>query len=250
MALAGYAATPAVWAEFEAEWWRVLADDSARPSCRCLHMKDANALRGEFAVANGWTRQHVNRLLADLFNRCFSPVGPYREVSDALVGASCWVDREAYRRVCAIHPHFAAKEPEALCVDHVVTIALGQLCPGVERMALRELVNRRQSIDLLFDRGERFRHQIQRVWSSQPWHRRSMPLRLINSIDVVERASSAALQAADYLAWHTNRDAAAGSDLKSRASMWLATHCYPMTYDYAKLLETAVRWRLGRGYGK
>jgi hypothetical protein len=249
MALAGYAATPAVWTAFEAEWRNALADDSARPSCRCLHMKDANALRGEFSAANGWTRRHVQRLLADLFNRCFSPVGPYREVPDALVGASCWVDLEAYRRVCEIHPHFAEKRPEALCVDHVVTIALGQLCPGVERMALRDLIERRQSIDLFFDRGEPFRRQIQRVWDSRPWHRLAMPLRLVNSIRAVDRTSSAAIQAADYLAWHTNRDAVAGGDLKARASMWLATHCYPMAYDYDKLLETAALWRLGRGYG-
>jgi hypothetical protein len=53
--LAGYAATPAVWVEFEAEWYAVLKDARTRPACECLHMADANALPEDFGQCHGWT---------------------------------------------------------------------------------------------------------------------------------------------------------------------------------------------------
>src|SRR5688572_4922668 len=157
LSLAGYGARPAVWDAFEAEWWQVLDDDTNRPKCRWLHMTDANALQNEFTPANGWDKSAVRRLLADLFNRCFSPRGFGCEVPDAVIGAACSVDLAAYERVCAEFPHFREKEPHALCVDHVVGVALSQLVPGeVERMSFRDLVQRKQSIALFFDRGESF----------------------------------------------------------------------------------------------
>ena len=110
VALAGYAATHSVWSTFEVEWWRVLADDTNRPACRYLHMREANALRGEFSRERGWTRDAVDSLLRDLFNGCFSPYGLHRDVPDALVGAACWVDLKAYERVCQQHPHFQGKD--------------------------------------------------------------------------------------------------------------------------------------------
>lgn len=248
MALAGYAATPDVWKVFEAEWWQVLADDSARPACRYLHMKEANALRGEFAADRGWTREGVDRLLADLHNRCFSPFGPHRHVAEALVGAACWIDLDAYASVCQAHPHFAEKKPEALCVDYVVGVALKRLVPG-ERIKWSELVARGQSVELFFDRNEPYLHQIKRIWEASPWHRRSRPLQLVTLIATVERESSAPQQAADFLAWLTNRDLSSqDGDLLARTRAFFSSHCFRREYNYDELLRTAEGWRPGRGY--
>jgi hypothetical protein len=213
-------------------------------------MADAKALRREFTEERGWTERGVNLLLQALFNRCFSPRGPARAVSDAVVGAACSVEMDAYDRVCDEYPHFADKAPEALCVDHVVTIALKQLVPpDVHGIHLEDLVQRRRSIALFFDRNEPFRHQILRVWEARPWHRRSGALRLVSTIGETDREASAALQAADFLAWHMNRDVASVSgDLQARMMLHFASRCYVQRYDYDELVETAQRWGKDHGY--
>jgi len=71
--LGGYAASPEVWTPFEAEWWRVLADDSQRPACRYMHMREARALRGEFSQEKGGRKSASTPLLGisliDAFRR-------------------------------------------------------------------------------------------------------------------------------------------------------------------------------------
>jgi hypothetical protein len=89
-------------------------------------MADANALQGEFAPERGWAKRAVDRLLSDIFNRCFSPRGIGCELPHALVGAACTVDMDVYRRVCEQHPHFTEKAPEqplALRFVHAIGMA-------------------------------------------------------------------------------------------------------------------------------
>jgi hypothetical protein len=247
--LAGYAARPEVWDVFESKWWQILADSASRPPCRYLHMREARALRGEFSRDRGWTQEKVQTLLQDLFNECFSRRGLAQPIPEVLVGASCSVDLDAYDRVCERYPHFIEKKPEALCVDHVVTAAIKQLVPPGERMGMHEMSAQRLSVELYFDRNESFRHHIFRVWDALPWHRRPFPLRLVKKIGTAERQTSAALQAADYLAWHTNRDIASESgDLSARAMAMFAAPWYGRHYDYEELEKTAARWRPGLGY--
>lgn len=249
MALAGYAATLPVWAAFEDEWWKTLDDDSNRPKCRYLHMTDANALQGEFSKDRGWTKESVHRLIVDLFNRCFSPRGLVKDSAEALIGAACWIDLGAYERVCEEYPHFAEKKPEALCVDHVVGIGIRQLIGGPNTTTWHDLIDKRQSIELFFDRNEPFRHHILRVWEAFSWHRRPKPLRLVSAIGVTDREASAAIQAADYLAWHTNRDMSSESgNMLSRLLAITAARCHFQKYDYDTLRKTAARWRPDGGY--
>ena len=60
---------------------------------------------------------------------------------------------------------------------------------------------------------------------------------------------SAALQAADYLAWHTNRDLSSPhGDLEARFTALATTECFIQRYDYDELLRTASQWRSGGGY--
>jgi hypothetical protein len=247
--LAGYAATPTVWAEFEAEWCAVLKDNRGRPACECLHMADANALQEGFSRNLGWTEQAVHSLLTELLNRCFSPRGMHRAIADALVGAACSVDLAAYERVCAEQPHFRQKRPEALCVDHVVAVAIQQLVGDRDRIGWGQLFDERRSIELFFDQNESYRHHIQRVWQARRWSRRTKPLKLISSIDTTCGRESARLQAADFLAWHANRDVCSKSgDLSARMKASFAARCSIVKYDYDELKGTAARWDPDRGY--
>ncbi len=249
--LAGYSAAPLVWEAFEAEWWRVCQDDSERPRCAYFHAKEAKHLKGEFSPENGWTAKAVESLIRDLFNKCFSPFGRHDVDKEAtLIGAACTVDLHAYERVCNRYPHFVSKKPEALCVDHVVGLALNHLVPSpLERMALSEMAKRRQSIALFFDRNESFKHHISRVWERYPWSKRPMALKLVHSIGEVDKESSAALQAADFLAWHTNRDVASdGGDMSARLMAFFAARTFTLHYDEAELERTAEAWTESGGY--
>jgi hypothetical protein len=214
-------------------------------------MTDANALQNEFSETKGWSKPAVDRLLRDIFNRCFSPRGLGRNLDDAVIGAACSVDLAAYERVCEEYPHFKEKAPHALCVDHVVGVALARLVPAeVDQMSFRDLVARKQSVALFFDRGESFRHHIWRIWDALPWHRRPMPLRLVSEIGTADQESSAAMQAADYLAWHHNRDVSTESgDMRARATAMFSARAECQHYDYDELVKTARRWQPGKGYG-
>lgn len=246
--LAGYVATPEVWAAFESDWRAVLDDASGRPTCSCLHMADAKALQGDFSPELGWTEQGVDVLIGALFNRCFSPRGMHVDLTNALVGAACSVDLEAYARVCQQYPHFSEKLPEALCVDHVVGVAIQRLVGDQDRMAWEDLHSRRQSIELFFDRNEPFRHQIQRVWQARRWKHRTKPLKLVHNIQGSDRHTPP-LQAADFLAWHANRDMCSESgDLEARMMASLSARCAVIRYDYDTLKSTAARWRSDGGY--
>jgi hypothetical protein len=109
--LAGYAASPAVWADIEGKWWDVLADDSRRPSCRYLHMREANRLVGEFSSERGWTHKGVDILLADLHNICLAPHGWYRPLGEGLFGAMCTVELAGYEKACETIPRLRDVEP-------------------------------------------------------------------------------------------------------------------------------------------
>lgn len=247
--LAGYAAAPSVWAEFESEWWNVLADSGVRPACCCLHMADASALQGEFSSDRGWTEQGVHFLVRDLFNRCFSPRGMHKPIADALVGAACSVDLAAYEQVCLEYPHFAEKRPEALCVDHVTSVAIQQLVGELEQILWEDLLAQDRKIDVFFDRNERYRHHIQRVWEGRGGRRPTKPLKLINSISTKNGRQSAALQAADFLAWHVNRYVCSVTDaMDAKMMASLASRCSIVEYDYEELKATAARWRSIDGY--
>ena len=119
MTLAGYVGTPEAWEAFEPRWCEVLS----RWPCTALHTSDAYALRGEFTIERGWTLDRVRAFILDLFNNCTAPIGR-DEFRGGFVGASCTINLEDYRR---LREQVQIKAPEAICVDHVVTIGLKAL---------------------------------------------------------------------------------------------------------------------------
>lgn len=234
LTLAGYAGTANAWQQFEERWDRVLQ----RWGCSYLHMSDAYLLQQGFAETKGWTKDRVNGLLRDLFNECLSPTG-WVNFKGEFYGASCTVNLEDYTKASADVPSRSIKEPEAICVDHVVTVAL---------MALPENLNlplgKEGRVELFFDKNESFMHKVDRVWRSKRNGKLEGPLQLVSSIATADMREVIGLQAADFLAWHANRYYTHGFDeptgALAQAMRVFATplfDCY-CDYEYLKGLRT------------
>ena len=230
LTLAGYVGTPNAWRHLEERWCRVLQ----RWECAYLHMKDADSLQEEFAEEKGWTTARVKGLLQDLFNECLSPTG-WEEFKGEFHGASCTVNLKDYARACADIPSLSSKKPEAICVDFVVTIAL---------MALPETLDKPFGkdgrVELYFDKNESFMCKVDRIWRSKPSNKLQGPLRLVTSIDAADSRNFAGLQAADFLAWHTNRYYTHGLGLKgafAAITRVFATPLFSDYYDYEHLMR-------------
>jgi hypothetical protein len=227
LTLAGYAGTPNAWRQFEECWSRVLK----RWGCQYLHMNEAHSLQGEFVAEKGWTESRVDSLLADLFNECLSPTG-WGNLKGEFYGASCTVNLQDYRKACADVP--SLKEPEAICVDYVVTIALMAL-PENRKLP----IGKEGTVEIFFDKGESFIHKVDRVWRSKPNSKLRGPLQLVSSIGHADMRDVIGLQAADFLAWHTNRYYTHGMNEKTGSFAGvirvLASPMFERYYDYEEL---------------
>jgi hypothetical protein len=227
LSLAGYMGTPNAWRQFEERWKRVLQ----RWGCQYLHMNEARTLKEELAIARGWTKSRVDALLVDLFNQCLSPIG-WENFKGEFYGASCTVNLADYRKACADIP--SLKEPEAICIDFIVTIAL-MILPENHKLPL----GKEGTVELFFDKGESFMHKIDRIWRSKPNHKLEGPLQLVSHIGPTDMRVVIGLQAADFLAWHTNRYYTHGLDEETGAfagiTRILATPTFARYYDYEQL---------------
>lgn len=234
LTLAGYIGTPLAWQHFEENWNNVLH----RWNCKYLHMREAHPLWGEFAKEKGWTADRVNFFIKDLFNECFSPTG-WGKFRNQFYGTSCTINLEDYRRFCS-ETVIPCKKIEEICLDYVLTIAL---------MALPENpyspFGKGGTVELYFDKNESFMNIIYKIWSARPSHKTIGPLQFISSIKKADMHQVIGLQAADFLAWHTNRSRTGNpnDDLREASlSAWNATAMrvfasptYSRYYDYERL---------------
>lgn len=237
--LAGYAARREVWDEFEPLWRGVLADSSNRPPCEALHMRTAMTLNKEFSARNGWTKSRVQSLLMDLSNKCLSPLGWRESVEDGLVGASCTVTLDDYARAQQDCPYLRGMEPEEVCVNCLAEVALKMLPEDPAGTC-----GKRGSLHMYFDRNEKFMHKLNAPWLQR--RLRGGPLLLIEKIEAADSAMHPGLQAADYLAWLTNRDRilrdAGETYLALRMMMIAAALVGTEHYDYEKLMKRYREW--------
>jgi len=229
LTLAGYVGTTNAWRQFEERWKRVLL----RWNCAYLHLNEAHYLQKEFAASKGWTKDRVNGLLQDLFNECLSPVG-WGEFKGEFYGASCTVNLEDYAKACTDIPSLLLKEPSAICVNYVVTIGLMALPEDLTRPLGKE-----GTIELYFDKGESFMHKVDRIWRSKPNNQLEGPLRLVESICAADMREVIGLQAADFLAWQTNRYYTYGFNEPTGSFAGItrvfATPTFSCYYDYDSL---------------
>jgi hypothetical protein len=191
--LAGYAADDAIWSDFDNEWNRILADDRTRPKAAYLHMKEAAHLEGIFSWRNGWNRKKVEFLMTDLLM--------YLQTLDKkrLRQFACSIDLKAYRAVKA--EGWNMPDPVDLCNGY---------CPeGVLVWYLGEYPGVIDAAHYFFDVSEPFKQPFEELWTKE---KQSLSVRptaetwqIIKSVTTTEMRERPPLQAADLLAWASNR---------------------------------------------
>lgn len=234
LTLAGYAGSPNAWRLFEERWSRVLK----RHGCAYMHMREFNSSQGNF---KGWTKPKKNELKKDLFNECFSEIG-WGQYKGEFVGASCTINLNDYDRACTDKPSLFKKKPEYICTNFVVNIAM-MVLPDNKNMPF----GKGGTIELYFDKGEPFLHTIDRIWRDKPKNQLKGPLQLISKIAKVDKHQVIGLQAADFLAWSSNRSyvgnpthnylEAKPDSVSADISRKLACPLYERYYDHIRLME-------------
>ena len=200
--LAGYAATPDYWVVFNEKFKQALDGDGTRPVARYLRMSELNALGGESSYRKGWNETHTKALLGDVISKCLSPLG-WVEHERKFHGAACTVNRDDYNKAKTALPHLAG--PEHICVNRVVRVALRMLEEDPTTPT-----HKTGQAHLYFDQNEPYEKEIYREWEDPD--KRSPVMKLISGIDRIDMRTSYPMQAADYLAWLTNRKWASGSE--------------------------------------
>jgi hypothetical protein len=193
LTLAGLAASEVLWPDFDASWLDMLG----RHGLKWWHSADAMSLRSDEFLRVGaarWDRLRaeaafgaLSELITDFWK---APLirDVRRQKGPQIV--TCAVDLEGYRAARQRKPWL--RSAEAICV-HV--------CVG-------SLVIQREDdvpIALYFDRGERFMKEVEQVWRKDQKRPELIWPRQVGTIEPLDWQRSYALQAADLLAWSTNR---------------------------------------------
>ena len=232
--LAGYTASYPVWEQFEHEWAEMLAKYQAR----VLHMSDLHAVprRGEFAE---WSSAQADAFLSDVM-RVIGQAANYADVSQGIVGASCTVDKEAYRRACDALPWLAKRKPlEALCVDAVIDTALRQL-PADPNGVL----GKKGRLELYFDRNEPFQKHIHAAWerSEDPVFKLIDTIAAHRNEPFQNNVGCLPFQAADFLAWQCMRGRVSQDMTTKQQHQFtsiLTAPAYSKVYDYDTIMARA-----------
>ena len=173
--------------------------------------------------------------------RCLSKVGRRSE------GARYHVSRsnlyrsplDDYERAVAVLPNLRNKEPEAICVDRVTEVALRMLAPidgGAEVDDLKKV----GSVEFFFDHNEKYSHRstvcgVSRVLPTG--HACSSCVRDVKAL----KEKLPALQAADYLAWMTNRHLR-DRDVRCGVFRVLSAPMVGCDYTYDRLVQDYKDW--------
>lgn len=227
--LAGYLAAPNVWARFDQTWLDVLR--SFAPPCDHLHMVDAMALRNDFGIPNGWSRDLVNELLHQLVHKCLLTSAWTERDGPSLLKLYCTVARDDWSRACGIAPQLRNYGSAGICGRFIAGIALRRL-PQAEGQPEGY---RSGSLALIFDRGEPFKRQVELALQSAKRCAagRRGPLTLISDIQEADMRKTPGLQAADFLAWLVNR----WQEGQCQEAAWLTVksspgHAYQLTAKF------------------
>lgn len=225
LTLAGYSATPACWAEFEQAWPGILAGGERRPSCRYLHMKELNARVDEFA---GWTDPQAWDLLRDAMNLMLALASKHE---GQFYGTVCTIDLGDYERAREDCPALHQWSPHRICAYWVVPETFHLLQPHPH-----DPTKPFGTVELVFDRNEGFYHHLYQLWN-KPYRKRPPKLRHVSSLIQADMERVAPLQAADFLAWLTNRYATQGY-LLHQAMRVFTVPAREKKFDYKSLVET------------
>jgi hypothetical protein len=228
LTLAGFAAQDSIWIEFDKKWREILADSNKRPAAKYLHMREANSLEGEFCPRNGWNAKKVDSLITDLLL--------YLQT----------VDKERFR-MAACTVDLTAREKlryEGLPVPEAVEIC-NQWCPQTFLawyfVKYPGIVS---TLHFFFDKGEPFEDSFRQTWKRETAKvlvpgANDMTWSLIQTIASTDAKCKPGLQAADLLAWATNRlTAGVGHTYKSLLTIMKSViPWYHQFCDEAKMRE-------------
>jgi hypothetical protein len=219
--LAGLIAPPDAWDRFEHEWRATLDDHKSPP----WHSKDAYGRAGEFKE---WTLERVKALRNDLYKRCFEKIAQQQR----FVHSNCTVNLADYERAKIDMPIIGETSPEALCAYWFVNSATGWL-PKNESDPL----GKDGELLLYFDMNERFQHYAQKQWERRKRNPHDIVSRIV-AITPVDHRDVLAIQAADFLAWHTNRGRMMPDTYQSANMMsWFAAPRHFVYWDYETLIR-------------
>jgi hypothetical protein len=192
--LAGFAADDSVWAEFDAKWRNALKGTRQRPEAPYLHMREATKGKGPFTYKNGWNLKKVGFLVTDLLT--------YMQTVDKkrFRQFGCTVDLEAYRKLTA--QGYLFNDPVDIC---------NEFCPfSVLAWYHADYPGIIHSAHYFFDVDEPFKVPFEERWKSEkgnfldPTAVREV-WSLIKTVTTGDMRDKPALQAADLLAWSSNR---------------------------------------------
>jgi hypothetical protein len=199
--LGGYLAPPATWKRFSAAWQGVLANAPA--PCSYLHMVEAHARDPEFSVQKGWTEARVEELIELLLNKCLRPFALNESEDACLIGLCCSIPAEAWEEACRQETRLKRYGQAGVCARFATALALRRLPQDPDA----PIGHRTGSLAMVFDRGERFKRQVEEIWEralKRPPGRRGS-LSMVSMICEDNMRTTPGLQAADFLAWHVNR---------------------------------------------
>jgi hypothetical protein len=200
--LAGFAAEDDVWAEFDRGWEATLAATHRRPKAKYLHMRELNSLEGEFSWRNDWNRTRTHRLIWDLLM--------YLQTMDKkrfhMFAAT--LDMQAYRNLAAAG--LSLPDPFRVCNDFSCDVALAWY--------VREYPGIIHGAHYFFDPGEPFEDVFRKrclaeqanILDASGTRESWLLIKTITSI--LDSRDKPAMQAADLLAWASNRNLTSKED--------------------------------------
>lgn len=227
--LAGFAADDSIWYEFDKEWRKILNDSGRRPAAPYLHMRYATKGKSPFTYKDGWNLKKVGFLITDLLM--------YLQTIDKsrFRQFACTVDLVAHRKLVA--EGYSLPNPIRICNDHCATTALawyGTNYPGLIHSA-----------HYFFDKDEPFEPVFKARWSEKKdatvvvsfvdyfWS-------LIKTVTTADMKDKPALQAADLLAWATNRSLSTAKDKSFRDLHKAMKAIIPA--NWVVFRESELRW--------
>jgi hypothetical protein len=200
LTLGAFCGSASAWDDFEPKWRQLLKDKGA-PEINGIpyfHTVDAVGLSEPFSFENGWTRSRVNDLVRALL-LLLANVD-----HSALIGAAVPVVLADFRDAAAEFNEPFPDSPESFCVELCVS---NTVRPDPSESANANIVQ------LYFDREEPFLHKIKRVLDRVKLGKRQGWMRQTALIAQVEDGRLyPGIQAADLVAWITNRHYTRGDE--------------------------------------
>lgn len=193
--LAAFAAEDSIWKDFDGAWTAILQDGSRRPRATYCHMTEAVHGDGEFTWKNGWNLTKVGFLVVDLLQ--------YLQTLDKkrFHQFACTLDLTAHKKIVA--DGLRLESPISICDRYCAESVLywyGNDYPGVVH-----------SLNYFFDIDEPFKNPFEDKWKTERGRLVHESAKhdlwwLIKRVASTDMRIHPALQAADMLAWASNRE--------------------------------------------